>query len=109
MNLNRLKLIERLNAGVSNNLKLEIDYFMGKTHNDHYDIVNAFEDTVNFIENNHEESNLTTEIKLIFIQIGLCCEVDIARIMETDGRRYWYKYKGKYYECNIPWANWINN
>ena len=109
MNPHRQKLTDRLNAGVSKDLKSEIEYFMNKQHKNNYDIINAFEDAVNFMENNNEDSKLTAEVKLIYIEIGLCEEVDISRVMVTSGRKYWYKLKGKHYDCVEAWDTWINN
>ncbi len=107
-NVNR----EKVTAAIKNadaKLVAEINYHLNDVNHedDNYDIVDAFEDAANLIEDSPIKELLKPLYRL-YIEIGYAVECDITKVTVTSGKRYWFKMDGKHYNPISSWEQWIN-
>lgn len=101
---NREKLLREL-QNISPELKAELDYRMNDVgHEGEYDIVDAFEDAMDFAD--EQDAKLFNHIKQILISIGYVIPVDIKNVFST-GKKYWFIKGGVHYDCVCSWGQWI--
>jgi hypothetical protein len=114
---NRDKLIQAIETSHSK-LKEEIMYHLedvdhgqDEGENLDYDIVNAFEDAMNTIEDNNDYKDIQPYLKDLFIKIGYAVpktREEIDRTIITSGKKYWFKKNGIFYDSVDSWERWIN-
>ncbi len=87
-----------------------VDHGQDEGKNLDYDIVNAFEDAMDTIEDNDEFKDLIPHLKNLFIKIGYAIPISkevFSRTVVTSGKKYWFKRNGIYYDVADSWENWL--